>query len=310
MPCGRSCRDRRKPWQYRSDARRDPRCGCGALTGRRKRRPTRHARSAVNRSCRIACARTAGSTPDARQSRLSKTSGLARLGVPDESGALYELALTHRSHAFESGIASEHNERLEFLGDAILDAVVTTLIYETYPDLAEGEMARLRASVVNTEALAELGRELALGDHIRLGKGEESSGGRDKASLLANVFEAVVGAVYLDRGLQVVTEALVPLFIPKLAASEAGDRYDSKTALQEISVRETNEPPTYRVASSGPDHDKRFSAHVYLGSALYGTGTGRSKKEAEQQAAREALQRIAADEPLEKTEGAQDARAS
>ena len=171
-------------------------------------------------------------------------------------------------------------------------------------------MARLRASVVNTDALAELGRELELGDHIRLGKGEESSGGRDKGSLLANVFEALVGAVYLDRGLAVVSGALVPLFEPKLAASEAGDRYDSKTALQEISVRETSEPPTYRVASSGPDHDKRFSAHVYLGSALYGTGTGRSKKEAEQHAAREALQRLAADEPLEKREGAQDARAS
>jgi ribonuclease III len=186
---------------------------------------------------------------------------------------------------------------------------VTTLIYESYPDLTEGEMARMRASVVNTEALAELGRELDLGDWILLGKGEESSGGRDKSSLLANVVEALIGAVYLDRGLDVVSDALVPLFEPRLAESESGTRYDSKTALQEIAVRHTGQLPAYRVASSGPDHDKRFVAHVFLGNEPFGDGSGRSKKEAEQNAAREALERLETS-PLPEQEGAGDARAS
>ncbi len=186
---------------------------------------------------------------------------------------------------------------------------MTTLIYESYPDLTEGEMARLRASVVNTEALADVARTLGLGDHILLGKGEEGSGGRDKASLLANVFEALVGAVYLDRGLDSVSGALIPLFAPRLAESISGTRYDSKTALQEVVVRGTGELPTYRVASSGPDHDKRFDAEVYVGHVSFGSGTGRSKKEAEQNAARVALERMESS-PLETQEGAGDARAS
>lgn len=186
---------------------------------------------------------------------------------------------------------------------------MTTLIYEGYPDLTEGEMARMRASVVNTDALADLGRELGLGEHIRLGKGEETSGGRDKASLLANVFEAIVGAVFLERGLEAVTQALTPLFDPRLAESGSGTRYDSKTALQEIAVKSTGELPSYRVASSGPDHDKRFVAHVYLANEPFGDGSGRSKKEAEQNAARRALERME-NEPLEQQEGAGDARAS
>ena len=198
---------------------------------------------------------------------------------------------------------------MEFLGDAILDAVVTTLIYESYPDLTEGEMARMRASVVNTDALADLGRQLGLGDHILLGRGEETSGGRDKASLLANVFEAIVGAVYLERGLEAITAALVPLFEPMLEESATGARYDSKTALQEIAVKNLGELPSYRVASSGPDHDKRFVAHVLLADEPFGDGSGRSKKEAEQNAARQALERMES-EPLETQEGAGDARAS
>ena len=253
---------------------------------------------------------TVATTQGARLSKPSRPdAGLARLGVPEERGPIYELALTHRSYAFENGETNQHNERLEFLGDAILDAVVTTLIYESYPELTEGEMARMRASVVNTDALADLGRELGLGEHIRLGKGEGSSGGSDKASLLANVFEALVGAVYLDRGLDAVSESLVPLFEPRIAESVTGTRYDSKTALQEIVVKNTGELPSYRVASSGPDHDKRFVAHVFVGNEPYGNGSGRSKKEAEQKAAREALERLEAS-PLESQEGAGDARAS
>ena len=223
-----------------------------------------------------------------------------------ESGPLYALAFTHRSYAFESE-SGEHNERLEFLGDAILGAVVTDLIYNRYPDLTEGEMARLRASVVNTNALADLAAELDLGERMLLGKGEEASGGRQKASLLANAFEAVVGAVFLDRGMDGASRLLTPLFEQRVEESmRARSRYDAKTALQEISVRESGSLPSYRVASSGPDHDKRFVAHVYMGEELFGSGTGRSKKEAEQKAATEALDRLAGRDQG----GAGDARAS
>jgi ribonuclease-3 len=222
--------------------------------------------------------------------------------VPAESGPVYELALTHRSFAFEQPEVIEHNERLEFLGDAILGAVVTDLIYEKFPELPEGDLARLRASVVNTSALAEIARSIGLGDHLRLGKGEEASGGRDKASLLADSFEAVVGAVYLDRGIDAVSEVLTPLFTDALDAVVAGGMtFDAKTALQESAVRIHGEVPVYRVASSGPDHDKRFTAHVFIAGDQFGSGTGRSKKEAEQEAAREALGRL---------EGGSDARAS
>jgi ribonuclease-3 len=228
------------------------------------------------------------------------------LDVTPDTGPLYSLALTHRSYAFEND-TNEHNERLEFLGDAILGAVVTDLIYNRYPDLNEGEMARLRASVVNPTALAELSSELGLGERILLGKGEEQSGGRGKASLLANAFEAVVGAIFLDRGLDAVADELTPVFTGRLEGSmQARNRYDAKTALQEIAVRDTGELPSYRVASSGPDHDKRFVAHVYMKDELFGTGAGRSKKEAEQRAATEALDRLA----LEHDGGHGDARAS
>ena len=194
---------------------------------------------------------------------------------------------------------------MEFLGDAILGAVVTNLIYSKFPELPEGDLARLRASVVNTSALADIARSIGLGEHLRLGKGEEASGGRDKASLLADSFEAVIGAVYLDRGLDAVTDALTPLFDAALdEVVAAGMTFDAKTALQESVVRIHGEVPVYRVASSGPDHDKRFIAHVYVAGRSFGSGTGRSKKEAEQHAAREALN------VLETTTGGSDARAS
>jgi ribonuclease-3 len=247
---------------------------------------------------------TAATTPAVRQSRLSSSvlASLEALGVPAERGPVYDLALTHRSFAFEQPEAIDHNERLEFLGDAILGAVVTDLIYAKFPELPEGDLARLRASVVNTSALADIARTVGLGAHLKLGKGEESSGGRDKSSLLADSFEAVIGAVYLDRGIGVVTDVLHPLFEEVLDAVVAGGMtFDAKTALQEAAVRLHGEVPIYRVASSGPDHDKRFTAHVFMAGESSGSGTGRSKKEAEQHAAREALDRL---------EEANDARAS
>lgn len=242
---------------------------------------------------------------------VGATSALDALGVPAEGGEIYDLALTHRSFAFEQPDPIPHNERLEFLGDAILEAVVTDLIYRSYPDLAEGEMARLRASVVNTHALAEIGREIGLGDHIRFGRGEEASGGREKDSLLANTFEAVLGAVYLDKGLDHVRGALEPIFTEKLERSlETGDRYDAKTALQEVVVKATGGQPEYRMSATGPDHDKRFTADVFVGTTLMGSGAGRSKKEAEYNAAREALARVEEIEAMKEQGGEEDARAS
>lgn len=210
--------------------------------------------------------------------------------MPAERGPLYEEALTHRSYAFENP-STPHNERLEFLGDAILGAVVTDHIFNAYPGLTEGEMARLRASVVNTRALARAAETIGLGEEIRLGRGEDASGGRNKSSLLANAFEALIGAVYLDRGIDIVRDRLLDLLGPEVEAIQAdGGHDDAKTVLQEVALRSTGSLPSYDVQSRGPDHDKRFTARVFVGGTLAGEGAGRSKKEAEQHAARRALE--------------------
>ena len=222
---------------------------------------------------------------------------LTALGLPAPKGSIYELALTHRSFAFEHEEPLPHNERLEFLGDAVLGFIVTDMIFRTRPELPEGELTKLRKSVVEGKALAQLARDMGLGAHLRLGKGEEASGGRDKTSLLENTFEALIGAVYLDRGLTALTEILVPVFSSLLDDSAAGGgSHDPKTALQEFVVRERGLRPSYRVASSGPDHDKRFDADVYIDEELYGVGSGTSKKAAEQVAAKEALDRLEREE--------------
>lgn len=241
----------------------------------------------------------------------SVASALKGLGLPAEPGSLYELALTHRSYAFERPEPTAHNERLEFLGDAILEAVVTDLIYRRYPDLSEGQLARLRAAVVNMNALADLAAELGLGDHILLGRGEEASGGREKASLLADTFEALVGAVYVDRGLDAVSRTLTPLFDSLVARAHEEGGHDAKGALQEAVARGRGGRPTYRVASTGPDHDKRFLAHVYIDEELFGAGVGKSKREAELAAAREALSQFGANDGSGRLqEEGRDARAS
>ncbi len=242
---------------------------------------------------------------------------LAALGLPAEPGSLYELAVTHRSYAYEQPVPLPHNERLEFLGDAVLGVIVSDLIYRRYPDAAEGAMVPLRASVVNNQQLAALAREMDLGPHIMLGRGEELSGGRDKPSVLADTLEAVIGAAYLELGMEAVAEVLVPVFAELLAdAVDRGTGYP-KTALQETAVRIYGVRPSYRVEPSGPDHDKRFDARAYVKDELYGIGSGRSKKEAEQNAAREALTRMFADgsrrpEDLASSleEGKRNARAS
>ena len=214
------------------------------------------------------------------------------LGVRFKDTGLRRMALSHRSYAFEQG-STETNERLEFLGDAVLGLVVTDLAYARFPDLPEGDLAKLRAATVNMLALADIARELGLGQEILLGKGEELSGGRDKTSIVADAMEAVLGAVYLDRGLGAARDLIERLFWPRMAAYARGegDR-DYKTGLQELAAQDVGTIPQYRVDEEGPDHAKEFTATVYIGGEAYGSGDGRSKKEAEQCAAREAYDRL------------------
>jgi ribonuclease-3 len=235
---------------------------------------------------------TAARADDANARALERALAVA-FGDPE----LRRTALTHRSFAFEHDLVA-NNERLEFLGDAVLGLVVTDMAYRTFPDLAEGELAKLRASIVNMTALADVARGLGLGDVVLLGKGEEMSGGRDKASILADALEAMLGAVYLDRGLEVATELIERLFRPRMTAYARGegDR-DYKTILQEVASQDLRSLPEYRIAERGPDHQKEFTATVFLAGKPWGTGTGRSKKEAEQQAAHEAWRRLSDDGP-------------
>ncbi|MGN6171444.1 MAG: ribonuclease III [Streptosporangiaceae bacterium] len=208
------------------------------------------------------------------------------------SPSLLERALTHRSFAYEHG-GLPTNERLEFLGDAVLGLVVTDALFREYPDLPEGHLAKLRAAVVNMRALADVARELHLGDYVRLGRGEEGTGGRDKASILADTLEAVIGAVYIDRGLDAADVLVHRLFDPVIARSaRLGAGLDWKTSLQELTAASVLGVPEYHVDESGPDHQKSFQALVRVGGRVYGSGTGRSKKEAEQHAAEAAWSAI------------------
>ncbi|MBI2237812.1 MAG: ribonuclease III [Actinobacteria bacterium] len=214
------------------------------------------------------------------------------LGLRFRDEALRQVALTHRSYAFEQDLEVT-NERLEFLGDAVLGLVVTDLAFREFPDLPEGELAKLRAAIVNMSALAEVARDLRLGEAVLLGKGEEMSGGRHKASILADALEAVLGAVYLDRGLGVARKIIERLFGPRMIAYVRGEgERDYKTTLQELASQDLGSLPEYRIEERGPDHQKEFTATVYLGGKAWGRGRGRSKKEAEQQAAREAFVKL------------------
>ena len=195
------------------------------------------------------------------------------------------LALTHRSFAYEHG-GLPTNERLEFLGDAVLSIVVTDALYHDHPDLPEGRLAKLRASIVNMHALAGVGRRMGLGRMLRLGRGEELTGGRDKASIVADAVEAVLGAVYLEHGLEVARTVVQTLFADLMAGAPLlGAGLDWKTSLQELSAATGLGVPEYRVTEEGPDHSKQFAASVLLGGQIRGAGAGRTKKEAEQQAA-------------------------
>lgn len=213
----------------------------------------------------------------------------ASLGIAEPPGSLV-LALTHRSFAYENG-GLPPNERLEFLGDAVLGLHVTEHLYRAYPDLPEGRLAKLRSAVVNMRALAEIARGLGsggLGELVLLGRGEVVTGGADKDSILADTFEAVLGAIHLDLGPEVAAGVVRRLFVPEIAAAvETGAGLDWKTHLQEQCAAGGVGLPSYRVAQTGPDHDRVFTATVLLGDRQYGGGTGRTKKEAEQEAARQ-----------------------
>jgi ribonuclease III len=198
------------------------------------------------------------------------------------------LALTHRSFAYEHG-GIPTNERLEFLGDSILGQAVTVKLFRDHPDLDEGELAKRRASLVSSVALAEVGRSIGLGPYIRLGRGETMTGGADKPSILADTVEAIIGAVYLDAGGDAATAFVLRLIAPLLRDPERfGAAMDPKTSLQEIAARRSAPPPVYTVTESGPDHNKHFIATVSVGELVQASGEGSSKKQAEMAAALEA----------------------
>ena len=224
----------------------------------------------------------AGQDPAAARQPLLDALGVI---LPDE---VLTLALTHRSYAYEHG-GLPTNERLEFLGDAVLGLTITDELFHRHPDRSEGDLAKLRASVVNTQALADVGRELTehgLGAYLLLGRGEMNTGGADKASILADGMESLLGAVYLHHGIEVAREVILRLFGALMdTAPTLGAGLDWKTSLQELTAARNLGPPSYLVTSTGPDHDKEFTAVVIVLDTEYGTGVGRSKKEAEQKAA-------------------------
>ncbi|WP_409426595.1 ribonuclease III [Mycobacterium sp. SMC-11] len=219
---------------------------------------------------------------------------LDALGVdlPDD---LLTLAVTHRSYAYEHG-GLPTNERLEFLGDAVLGLTITDELFHRHPDRPEGDLAKLRSSVVNTSALADVARGLTedgLGAHLLLGRGEENTGGADKSSILADGMESLLGAVYLQHGIDTAREVILRLFGPLLdTAATLGAGLDWKTSLQELTAARGLGVPSYQVTSTGPDHDREFTATAVISDAAYGTGVGRTKKEAEQKAAAAAWQAL------------------
>jgi ribonuclease III len=222
------------------------------------------------------------------------------LAVDLDDLGLLDRALTHRSWAFENG-GVEPNERLEFLGDAVLALVVTDEIFHAHPDEPEGRLAKVRSAAVKTGSLAEIARELGLGRFVKLGRGEAGSGGADKDSILADTLEAVIGAVYLELGFGGAYDLVERLFAERLSTLGEGDAaLDFKTGLQELTAARFEVLPRYETADEGPDHSKTFTATVAVLGEVVGHGTGRSKKEAEQRAAREAYRRLVAeaDDPV------------
>ncbi|MDP3878800.1 MAG: ribonuclease III [Dehalococcoidales bacterium] len=220
------------------------------------------------------------------------------LGISFDEVGLLEQALVHSSYFNENpGFVRASNERLEFLGDAVLGLVVAERLYCDFPDYTEGEMTRLRAALVRRETLSRIAKSISLGDYLYLGKGEEASGGRSKPANLAAGLEAVIGAIFLDQGPAVTGGFILRLLDPELqkAVGQAAG-VDYKSELQELTQAGKQTAPTYHVvATAGPDHDRWFTVEVRLGETVLGSGSGKSKKAAEAEAARLALEHLSAD---------------
>ncbi len=220
------------------------------------------------------------------------------LGVSFNEPSLLKQALVHSSYTNENpDLASASNERLEFLGDAVLGQVVAAKLYRDFPHLSEGEMTKLRAILVRRDTLARIAGTINLGNHLYLGRGEEASGGRDKPANLSSALEAVIAAVYLDQGSASAQEFILRLFTAELQKAVSQRKgTDYKSELQELIQARTQQAPTYHVIeATGPDHDKRFTVEVRLGDTVLGRGTGKSKKAAETAAARATLEQISTD---------------
>jgi ribonuclease-3 len=218
-----------------------------------------------------------------------------RLGYRFGEIGLLENALTHRSFVNENPAPPfKDNERLEFLGDAVLELTITDMLMQKFPDYAEGQLSKLRASVVNEQPLAELARRFRLGEFLLLGRGEETSGGRMKTSLLANAFESIIAAMFLDGGFDRTAAFIGRFFEPLIEEGGTTTVYrDYKTAAQEVCQTRFRDVPRYvLISETGPDHDKRFETSLIIGERIIATGTGRNKKEAEQQAAKTAMEAL------------------
>jgi len=223
-----------------------------------------------------------------KESQLSRLQ--EELGYSFSNAALLLRCLTHVSYG--PGKEREHNETLEFLGDAVLSLAISDLLMRRFPGKSEGDLSKMRASLVNSVALAEKGAALKLGPLLRMGKGEERSGGREKESILAGAFEALLGGIYWDSGYEAVRRIVERYFAADIKERRLGQQ-DYKTRLQEISQMLFHAPPTYKlVAETGPDHEKRFATEIIISSKVLGRGEGRSKKQSEQEAARRALEEL------------------
>jgi ribonuclease-3 len=217
------------------------------------------------------------------------------IGVTFHNRSLLEQAVIHSSYVNENlELVSSHNERLEFLGDAVLGFIVAEKLYQEFPDITEGEMTKLRAALVRRDTLARVAGAVGLGDFLYIGKGEEASGGRAKTPNLAGALEAMIGAIYLDQGLTTARDAVLRLLGEELSrVSRHGAGVDYKSRLQELIQSRNQSTPAYRlVAQTGPDHDRRFTVEVMAGGVILGRGAGKSKKLAETEAARLALDRL------------------
>jgi ribonuclease III len=232
---------------------------------------------------------------------------MEKLGYQFKDAELLHLALSHKSHANELARKSKddpnfspvHNERLEFLGDSVLGLIITDLLYENFADANEGKLSKVRSILVRAETLSEIAREIGLGKYVFLGKGEITTGGADKESILSSTYEAVLGALYLDGGLEAAYAAVEKHFRELLPNAMSGAiTKDYKTGLQELSQRRYRQSPDYKVTSeSGPDHEKTFEVQVKIGNHEF-LGRGRNKKEAEQAAARDLLTQLHSEEAL------------